>query len=69
LIGRATERLLRDRSAIIIAHRLSTVEQVDQIMILDQGQVAELGTRAALRADPHSRFAQLLRTDMAEVLV
>jgi len=68
LIGRATERLLRDRTAIIIAHRLATVERVDQIMILDEGQVAELGARATLQADPHSRFAGLLRTGMAEVL-
>jgi ABC-type multidrug transport system fused ATPase/permease subunit len=68
LIERATERLLHGRTAIIIAHRLATVERVDQIMILERGAVIELGARAALQADPHSRFARLLRTGMAEVL-
>jgi ABC-type multidrug transport system fused ATPase/permease subunit len=68
LIGQATERLLRGRTAILIAHRLATVARVDQIVILEGGRVAESGARAALQADPHSRFAQLLRTGMAEVL-
>jgi ATP-binding cassette subfamily B protein len=68
LIGRATERLIRGRTAIVIAHRLATVERVDEILILEDGRVLEHGQRAALRADPASRFAQLLRTDLTEVL-
>ncbi len=69
LIGRATERLIHGRTAIIIAHRLATVERVDEILILENGRILEHGRRAALRADPDSRFAHLLRTGMEEVLV
>jgi ABC-type multidrug transport system fused ATPase/permease subunit len=50
------------RTAIIIAHRLDTVQRADDILILDQGQVAEYGERATLLHDPQSRFSQLLRT-------
>ncbi len=70
LIERAVDRLLRGRTAIIIAHRLATVERADTILILDNGQVVEVGPRSALAADPCSRFAGLLRTGAAaEVLV
>lgn len=69
LIERAVERLLRGRSGIIIAHRLKTVQRADEILILERGQVAEHGARAALAADHNSRFATLLRVGLAEVLV
>ena len=70
LIERAVDRLLQGRTAIIIAHRLATVERADLILILEGGQMAEWGPRGALAADPRSRFAGLLRTGAAaEVLV
>jgi ABC-type multidrug transport system fused ATPase/permease subunit len=68
-IERAVARLVRGRTAIIIAHRLGTIQRADNILILDQGQVVEYGRREALAEDPHSRFAQLLRTGIEEVLV
>lgn len=68
LIERAVDRLLRDRTAIIIAHRLGTVQRADVIMILDSGRIEEYGRRAQLVADPDSRFSHLLRTGMEEVL-
>ncbi len=68
LIERAVDRLLHNRTAIIIAHRLATVQRADEIMILDNGHILEHGPRTALAADPDSHFAQLLRTGMAEVL-
>ncbi len=61
LIERAVDRLLENRTGIIIAHRLRTVERADQILILEQGQVVEYGDRTALAQDPQSRFAALLR--------
>jgi ATP-binding cassette, subfamily B, bacterial len=68
LIERAIDRLLQGRTAIIIAHRLATVERADEILILDGGAILEQGERTTLAADPHSRFAQLLQTGLAEVL-
>ena len=69
LIERAVGRLLQDRTAIIIAHRLGTVQRADDIVILRDGHTVEYGDRVALAADPDSHFAHLLRTGMEEVLV
>lgn len=69
LIERAVERLVQNRTAIIIAHRLGTVQRADEIMVLDNGQILEYGDRELLAADPQSRFSQLLLTGMEEVLV
>jgi ABC-type multidrug transport system fused ATPase/permease subunit len=66
LIDRTMERLLRNRTAIIIAHRLGTVQRVDEVLIMDGGEVAEHGPRERLAADPSSRFYQLLQTGMEE---
>jgi ABC-type multidrug transport system fused ATPase/permease subunit len=68
-LERAIDRLLRDRTAIIIAHRLGTVQRADEIMILDRGIVSEYGDRRQLAADVNSRFYQLLQTGLEEVLV
>lgn len=56
----ATARLLEGRTAIIIAHRLTTLDRVDQIAVIDHGRVAEHGGRATLAGDPSSRFHGLL---------
>jgi ABC-type multidrug transport system fused ATPase/permease subunit len=69
LIERAVNRLLENRTAIIIAHRLGTINRTDQIMILETGQIAEFGIREHLASDPDSRFSSLLRTGLEEVLV
>jgi ATP-binding cassette, subfamily B, bacterial len=68
-IDHAVQRLLEGRTGIIIAHRLGTVRRVDDILILDDGRVAEYGAREQLMQDPQSRFAAMLRTGMEEVLV
>ena len=68
MIDRGIQALLKERTAVVIAHRLSTVDRVDEIMILDGGRIQEHGARDALAADPSSRFSQLLRTGMEEVL-
>jgi ABC-type multidrug transport system fused ATPase/permease subunit len=74
MIERALDRLLgadgtgRRRTAIIIAHKLSTVQRADRIAILDQGRLVETGRRTELEADPESAYARLLRTGLAEVM-
>jgi len=67
-INFAVERLLQNRTGIIIAHRLETVERVDNILILDDGQVGEFGLRADLVADPNSQFSRLLNTGLEELI-
>ncbi len=68
-IERAIDRLLRNRTAIIVAHRLHTVHRVDDVMILDGGRIQEYGPRKTLATDPQSHFYHLLQTGLEEVLV
>ncbi len=69
LIEHAVDRLLEQRTGVIIAHRLATVERADDILILEDGEIAEFGRRVDLAADPGSRFSNLLQTGLEEVLV
>jgi ABC-type multidrug transport system fused ATPase/permease subunit len=68
LLTRAVDRLIQGRTAIVVAHRLGTVQRADAIMILDQGTIAEYGPRNQLAGDQGSRFYQLLQTGLEEVL-
>ena len=61
-IDNAVQRLLKGRTSIIIAHRLGTVQQVDEIMILADGEIQEHGERTRLVQNPDSVFSQLLKT-------
>jgi ATP-binding cassette, subfamily B, bacterial len=69
LIERAVTKLLENRTVIIIAHRLATVERADEIMVLDKGRILEHGEREPLAANPSSHFYQLRQAGMEEVLV
>jgi len=50
-IGRALERLTRGRTAVTIAHRLSTAEAADEVLVVDRGRVVQRGPHAALVAE------------------
>ncbi|HEX7734339.1 MAG TPA: ABC transporter ATP-binding protein [Ktedonobacteraceae bacterium] len=67
LVHMALGRLLTGRTGIVVAHRLATLAYADDILVLEDGQVREYGSRPALAADPTSRFAGLLRVETAEV--
>jgi ABC-type multidrug transport system fused ATPase/permease subunit len=69
-IERALDTLLNAprRTAIIIAHRLGTVQRADQVLILEDGYVAEHGDRKRLASDPTSLFYGLLQTGLEEIL-
>jgi ATP-binding cassette subfamily B protein len=49
-LQRALEVLLRGRTAFVVAHRLSTIRQADQVLVLDQGRIVERGTHVTLLA-------------------
>ena len=69
LIEGAIDTLLEERTGIIVAHHLTTVERADCIMILDEGHVVENGDFAVLAGDGDSRFHRLRQTgSMAGVL-
>ena len=67
-IERAIDALLADRTAIVIAHRLATLQRCDRILILEEGRIVEQGPRTALAQDRSSRFSELLRTGLDQVL-
>ena len=50
IVEGALERLMRDRTTIVVAHRLSTVRRADRIAVVDGGELAELGTHDELVA-------------------
>ena len=68
LLDATIDKLLQGRTAIIIAHRLATVQRADRILILEQGCVVEEGAREVLASDPTSRYCQLLTAGTKELL-
>ncbi|MFC3193628.1 lipid A export permease/ATP-binding protein MsbA [Marinicella sediminis] len=62
-IQEALQRLMKNRTTLVIAHRLSTIEHVDQVVVLNHGQVAQVGTHAELLAVP-GIYAQLQQSQM-----
>lgn len=59
LVQRALGTILTSRTAVIIAHRLSTVEVADRVLVLEHGRVIEDGSPAELMSRPGGRYAAL----------
>jgi len=66
-LQRALDEALRDRSALVIAHRLSTVRHADAILVVDGGRIVERGTHAELVARD-GLYAELYRTQFDDEL-
>jgi ATP-binding cassette, subfamily B, bacterial len=63
-VQRALKTALAGRTSIVIAHRLSTIREADQILVIDDGRVAERGRHADL-LEAGGLYAELYRTQFA----
>lgn len=70
LIQRATERITKDKTSIVIAHRLATIKKADRIVVMDQGEIVEMGTHESLLAKNKGTYQRLyeLQFSQAEVV-
>jgi ATP-binding cassette subfamily B protein len=59
LMQRALEDVIEDRTTVIVAHRLSTVQRVDRILVFDQGRIVEQGTHTELLAREDGYYRRL----------
>jgi ATP-binding cassette, subfamily B, bacterial len=66
LIQEAMVRLMKDRTSIVIAHRLSTVRSLDRILVFDRGRIAEQGTHATLTARRDGIYRSLFERQATE---
>lgn len=64
-IQESLERLQKGRTTLVIAHRLSTVQSADQIIVLDKGRVAEQGTHTQLAGQAEGIYARMHRKGLA----
>ncbi len=61
MIQHAIEKLMQGRTSLVIAHRLSTIQKADQIIVLDKGEIKEVGTHEELLRLENGYYAQLYR--------
>jgi ATP-binding cassette subfamily B protein len=66
LIQQAMERLMKGRTSIVIAHRLSTVRSLDRILVFDRGEIVEQGTHAALAVRSGGIYRGLFELQVTE---
>lgn len=67
LIQDATDKITKDRTSIVIAHRLATIKKADKIMVMDAGKIVEMGTHAELLKVPNGYYKNLYEVQfMAE---
>lgn len=66
IIQNALQKLLENRTAIIIAHRLSTVRSANKIVVINNGQVVEEGTHRQLLGKEEGLYSLLYRSQLRD---
>jgi len=65
----AIEKLIDKRTSIIIAHRLSTIRHADQILVMENGKIAEIGTHSELLQNVDGKYKELYELQFSDELV
>ncbi|KAE8726810.1 ABC transporter B family member 21 [Hibiscus syriacus] len=65
VVQEALDRMIGNRTTIIVAHRLSTVRNADMIAVIHRGKMVEKGTHSELLKDPEGAYSQLIRLQEA----
>ena len=68
-IQRAMDKILEGRTSFVVAHRLSTIKNADQIILLDKGYIQERGTHEELMAIPNGRYRELYTKHMGKGVI
>ena len=63
---KAIENLMKDKTVLVIAHRLSTVRHADKIVVIESGQLVEIGNHDELMLIPQGRYKALYDTQFAK---
>jgi len=66
-VQQGLSRLMKNRTTLVIAHRLTTIEQADQVIVLDQGRIIQRGRHAELLAEPNGLYQLLYRAQFQNV--
>ncbi len=66
IVQKAIENLMKDKTVLVIAHRLSTVRHADKIVVIESGQLVEIGNHDELMLIPQGRYKALYDTQFAK---
>jgi subfamily B ATP-binding cassette protein MsbA len=68
LIQKALQQVMANRTSFVIAHRLSTIVNADLIVVLDEGEIVEMGTHEELLVKEHGFYKELYEEQHAAAL-
>ena len=64
VVQKAIDNLMKDRTVFVIAHRLSTVRNADKIVVVNHGEIVEIGSHDELINKPNGQYAALYNTQV-----